>query len=177
MDLQYNLPDNLYTFWPTTVSDYCFYHPGWNNWWKVNSYFTVSFQWKCISLCWRQCAISKGIPHTSNFCASCWLCFSFCYRYLFIEHCQWAQFCTLCRKSTQSLTLSQVKLACCPLVSLAFTGLSSGLTIKGFHGGALGTKLFFVSFASCTFKHLWGSGLAEKLGLKSAAVGVPVPHS
>lgn len=63
------------------------------------------------------------------------------------------------------------------LVSLAFTPLSSGLTMKEFHMGALGTKLFFVLFASCTFKQLWGYGLAEKLRLKSAAVGTAVPHS
>lgn len=65
----------------------------------------------------------------------------------------------------QGLTFSQVIPVCCALVSLAFTPLSSGLTMKGFHTGALGTKLFFVSFASCTFKHLWGSALAENPGL------------
>lgn len=144
---------------------------------KSNSCLTISFQWKCISLCWRQWPVSMGIPYTSCFLVSFWLCFKFCYCYLFIEHCQCTQFCTLQRKSIQCLTLSQVKLACFALVSLNFTPLSSGLTIKGFCMGVLSTNLFFVSFASSTFKHLRGSGLAEKLGLKSAPVGTPEPHS
>lgn len=49
-----------------------------------------------------------------------------------------------------------------------------GLPPKAFPA-ALGTKL--ISFANCTFKPFWGTSLAEKLGLKSAAVGIPVPHS
>lgn len=87
------------------------------------------------------------------------------------------QFPTLCRNSTQCLTLSQVKLECYALVSLNITPLSSGLTIKGFHTTVLSTTLVFVSCASSTFKYLWGSGPAEKLGLKSASVETPGLHS
>lgn len=144
---------------------------------KSDSCLAISLRGQCILLYWRQWPVSMGIPYASHFLVSFWLCFKFCYRYLFIEHCQCTQFFTLRRKSIQCLTLSQVKLACCALVSLSFPPLSSGLTIKGFHTGVLSTNLFFVSFASSTFKHLRGSGLAEKLGLKSAPVGTPEPHS
>lgn len=92
--------------------------------------------------------MSKGVPCTSNFRVSFWLCCRFCYRYLFIDHCQQARFCTLCKKSTQSLTPSQVKLARCVLwcvwLSLPYPW---GLPSKAFTG-ALGTKL--ISFANCT---------------------------
>lgn len=92
--------------------------------------------------------MSKGVPYTSNFRVSFWLCCRFCYRYLFIDHCQQARFCTLCKKSTQSLTPSQVKLARCVLwcvwLSLPYPW---GLPSKTFTG-ALGTKL--ISFANCT---------------------------
>lgn len=82
-----------------------------------------------------------------------------------------------CRNSTKCLTLSQVKLECCALVSLNITPLSSGLTIKGFHTAVLSTSLVFVSCASSTFKYLWGSGPAEKLGLRTVSVETPGLHS